>query len=477
MASPQLEIIVEPGQQDTIYYLPLSPKSRDSGEGLKIGVRMRITNKDPDPNHPPMEITGISFSFPGSTIDKIDMESVPEKNMVPEDGRLAFNQTANWLNGSFSINDVRYYNQVYLQAPAPRQMRIHVYCDGFTHAFAKTYNLAPLTGEPLLLPFSREDLADDEYIVTSAEHYYNGPPNGTQIFAHDISIQAAVKGKWSVTYNGSAGENKDIRSFGRPVRAQGHGVVAAVVTRGKPTRPKVIVVNRDLDREEADTELGPTMVDYRDNDYKNERNDKYYGTIRVAVDYGNLRVSYSHLRQNSVVVEEGDTVWPGRKLAESGNSGNTSGDPHLHMECSVLPGKTLRGMTFKNCWLLKTGDLPASFDWSKKVRVSAKGVCKESAAIRPFATTVVPPVQQRNPVEMEAIVGEVFGGVSQGGDGFVIINGKLTRVPPRGIKSQLLKAIVDLAAAEELTTAKAKIKFKSIAKAIQKATQKFDSEL
>ena len=45
--------------------------------------------------------------------------------------------------------------------------------------------------------------------------------------------------------------------------------------------------------------------------------------------------------------------------------------------------------------------------------------------------------------------GEVFGGVSKGGDGFVIVNGKLKRVPPRGIKGALLAAIVEISAAEE----------------------------
>lgn len=41
---------------------------------------------------------------------------------------------------------------------------------------------------------------------------------------------------------------------------------------------------------------------------------------------------YGHLKQGSVVVREGDRVATGRRIAASGNSGNTLGEPHLHFE-------------------------------------------------------------------------------------------------------------------------------------------------
>jgi murein DD-endopeptidase MepM/ murein hydrolase activator NlpD len=39
---------------------------------------------------------------------------------------------------------------------------------------------------------------------------------------------------------------------------------------------------------------------------------------------------YAHLKQNSIVVKVGDRVSQGQPIAESGNSGNTQGLPHLH---------------------------------------------------------------------------------------------------------------------------------------------------
>jgi murein DD-endopeptidase MepM/ murein hydrolase activator NlpD len=39
---------------------------------------------------------------------------------------------------------------------------------------------------------------------------------------------------------------------------------------------------------------------------------------------------YAHLKQNSIIVKIGDYVFQGQPIAQSGNSGNTQGLPHLH---------------------------------------------------------------------------------------------------------------------------------------------------
>lgn len=39
---------------------------------------------------------------------------------------------------------------------------------------------------------------------------------------------------------------------------------------------------------------------------------------------------YGHLMQDSIVVKVGERVEAGRRIAASGNSGNTGGEPHLH---------------------------------------------------------------------------------------------------------------------------------------------------
>ena len=92
MARPALTLAVDLSQQDSVYYLPLGAKSNDDEERIKLAVRLWITHDDPD--HDELTISAISFSFPGTDIQKIDMDMVPEKNMTPEDGKLRRGDTA-----------------------------------------------------------------------------------------------------------------------------------------------------------------------------------------------------------------------------------------------------------------------------------------------------------------------------------------------------------------------------------------------
>lgn len=59
--------------------------------------------------------------------------------------------------------------------------------------------------------------------------------------------------------------------------------------------------------------------------------------IRILHDDGTY-ASYVHLKKNSAKVKPGDKVKTGDQIAESGNSGRTSG-PHLHFSVSVADGK------------------------------------------------------------------------------------------------------------------------------------------
>ena len=442
MARPALTLAVDLSQQDSVYYLPLGAKSNDDEERIKLAVRLRITHDDPD--HDELTISAISFSFPGTDIQKIDMGMVPEKNMTPEDGKLRRGDTASWYNGSWrDANDDWHRNQVYLDTPAPRRITFHISCEETSQAFTETFDLLPWTGEPLLLPFAVEDLDEDEYIVTSAVHNYNGVPGGTQIFAHDISIQARVDGEWTRSRIATPTSNEDSRIFGRAVRAQGDGVVHAV-------------------------ESG-----FWDNDYGAGNRTDHYGSNTVWVDYGNLRVGYMHLRRDSIgsQIVPGLHVQAGRKLGEAGNSGNTKGSPHLHMECRLLPDGKLCGMTFKKSWMLARALVPADGTHGPRVNLKSRGICKETAALRPFARRHVP-LARKSVEELDSIVAEVFGGTSKGGDGFVIVNGKITRVPPRGIKSDLLKALVALDEADELSGAEAGRRATAVAGMIESTLRK-----
>lgn len=441
MARPVFIVEADLTKEETLYYLPLGAKSKDHGERIKLCMRLRITHDNS--RHEVLTINRITFSFPGSSLGVEEMDMVPERNMDPEDGVLRRGNTANWFNGSWrDANEDWHFNQVYLDAPAPQRVQVNIYCKETDGPFSQSFDLASRTGTPLLLPFKVEDSADDEYIVTSAVHNFNGPPDGTQIFGHDISIQARSGGEWRRTFVSNPSKNEDARIFGRPIRAQAHGVVHDVTT------------------------------GFWDNEYGGgNRTDEHYGANRVIVIYDDLMVIYSHLKADSIVVQPGDFVWPGRKLGEGGNSGNTKGSPHLHMECRLHPSGRLCGMTFKNSWMLARDLVPADNGPGRRVRLDKRGICKEKAALRPFATQVRPPKLARPDVEMDEIVAEVFGGVSKGGDGFVIVNGKLTRVPPRGIRADLLNAIAELDAIDEIGARAGRARTADVAKKIAAAAE------
>jgi len=240
MSKPNLIIDVLPSLNGKAYYLPLGPKSSNDIERLKIALRLKITNDDPD--HDPITIVGITFSFPGTDLGIRTMFK-EQKYIDPEGGELALGETATWSNGSVCLVDTtngcpgeeKRFNQVYLDTPAPEEIKINVHCEEFTEPASKTVDLIPWedpTGDgPLILPFAANNLDDDEYIVTSARHWYNGGSNGTQIFAHDMSIQAQVDNEWTSVRAGSDPDNlanEDIRVFGRPIRAMADGEVFKV---------------------------------------------------------------------------------------------------------------------------------------------------------------------------------------------------------------------------------------------------------
>lgn len=417
MSTPKLLIEPHPSQQDTIYYLPLAPESMDHKERLKIVISMVIRNI----GSAQVTINNISFSFPGTDLPTETMGR-EQHTMEPEGGVLVPDGTATWCNGSYKNEQgEKRYNQVYLDAPAPRRIAINVYCAGFTEPHTQLFDLMawrPESERCFLMPFSLDDLDEDEYIDTSARHWYNGGVRGLQAYGHDIKLIARVGDEWTSKRKTEATQNSDIRIFGRRVRAVAEGVVVDVVD-GNP-----------------------------DNAYGEQIEGGLANYVRVL--HGTLEVKYSHLKQDSIVVVDGQSVSAGQKLGEAGNSGHTSGTPHLHLESRTVPGHTLRGFNFKRAWQLERSLVPANGQSGRRVSMERRGVCEKSAAIRPFSTRIAPKAEHAK-VEFDEMVAEVFGGTSRGGDGFIIVNGKLTRVPPRGIKAELLKAILALDAADELS--------------------------
>lgn len=356
MAKPKLSIEIRPSKDGKVYYLPLAPKSLDHPERLKVAVQLKITHIDP--GREVLTIEDIQFEFPGTDLGLFTMVR-EDHYMKPRGGILAEGETATWCNGSVkTLSGEKRYNQIYLDAPPPPRLRVSVFCRETGEPFTQSWELIPWTDPtgdgPVILPFALEDLDDDEYVVTDATHWFNGEEAGTQIYAHDIVIQAKVDGAWTGSRVRKAKHNSDVRVFGRPVRAIADGEV-------------------------IDIEIG-----HKDNYLNKELPDAEANFVWVR--HGELEAKYSHLRDGSIVVFDGQKVRAGDKLGEAGNSGNTGGDPHLHLECRLTADESLCGMAFHKAWQLARDLVPATGN-GRRVSLAGRGICEEKAALRPFSTS------------------------------------------------------------------------------------------
>jgi hypothetical protein len=276
-----------------------------------------------------------------------------------------------------------------LPAPAPAQIKVSVSCSGFSSPASVTLDLAPYTNPTpagaFLLPFGAADLAKGEYAVTSAQHWANGGAFGTQIFAHDISIQVhdqQTDGWSQLKTGGSKMNNEDYLIWGKPVRAVADGVVEDSVD-GMPTNP----ITAD-----ADGNLllpSPTPMPVSGN--------------CLWVRHGDVLVLYAHLQAGTLppsLLMKGAPVSAGASLGLAGNSGNSS-NPHTHIQCQrdSLSGP-LRGMPFRDAWVLDRTRFNSANSNSLWVSLKADGIPQEAVAIwpslwlpmRPFYEAAIDPL-------------------------------------------------------------------------------------
>ncbi len=374
MAAPNLAIAAEPIEGGKALYLPLAPAQAGQKGHAKLILRLRITNNESSA----VTVNKIQFTYPGARILATTMKGIPyvldpDGDAKPSDaqGTIEAGATATWSNGRVDLDRSEagenwHENMVYLTSTPP-QVRVHVFCDGFTDAATATYSLAPYTNPvpagAFLLPFAAGDLRDGEFVVTSAWHWANGGANGTQIFAHDISLQGVSGGAWSQLLPGKSGSKNDsYRIWDVPIRAMADGVVDSW-----------------LETMDDNTVLGkfpdPTPSPVSGNHF--------------WIDHDGVFVLYAHLRKGSMpeeLLQKGARVSAGQFLGRVGNTGNST-NPHTHIEARKGKGGPLRGMPFQSAWVIERDAFtpPAASDpW---VPLSAQGIPKKTAAIWPASTT------------------------------------------------------------------------------------------
>lgn len=125
------------------------------------------------------------------------------------------------------------------------------------------------------------------------ENNYHATSHG-QRFAYDFVIK-----RDGSTHTGDGRQGEDFYCWGEPIVAPAAGVVA-------------------------------TTVDSQPDNLPGKADPKHPLGNHVVIDHGHGEYSFlAHMRRGSVVVEEGEQVSAGEKLAVCGNSGNSS-EPHLH---------------------------------------------------------------------------------------------------------------------------------------------------
>jgi murein DD-endopeptidase MepM/ murein hydrolase activator NlpD len=327
--TPQLTVGIEPLESGEAAFLPLSPSKAGGAAGAKLVLRLAIGNAEATP----VTVTGITFSFPNSPVPPTVMQGVDI--VIGNAGVINPGATQLWSNGAVTMpNNVVVHNQVYLPAQVPPAVDVAVSCAGFASAYHVTVPLAPYQS-PHAFPFRVSDLRPGECLNAVGDHWANGGPGGTQIYAHDVGVKGWDGNAWSALLPGSDGSQNDhYRIWDLPIRAIAGGQVAYAKD-GMPDNTPGAFPN-------------PTPNPVTGN--------------AVWIVHNGERVLYPHMRQGTVAVQPGDPVQPGQVIGRVGNSGNTT-NPHIHLEIrrEIAGDYPLRPWTFSGAWLL---DLPSATPWN-----------------------------------------------------------------------------------------------------------------
>lgn len=359
MSEPKLQIEVEPMEGGKALYLPLAPEKAGATAKVKVVLRLRLGNLEPAA----VEVTGITFSFPGSAVPSVSMKR-PDR-VLAGGPKLAPGESKWWSNGVVELEDrSRINNALFLATPAPTKVAVAVTCAGFSEPASVTLDLLPTTTR-YHFPFSASDLRVGESFLTSATHWANGGPAGGQIFAHDIGVQRRDgKNGWTEVHQGTDGlKNSDYLIYGKPIRAMANGTV-----------------EEWHDGMADNTKLKELPVPGPEPGSGN----------RMVIRHGDETVSYCHLQAGSIpdrLKKKGTPVVAGEAVGRIGNSGNSS-HPHTHVECrKVADTKPLRPFAFTDAWVVDRSAISPPDPSGPWVKLTGQGIPNVATAIWPAMST------------------------------------------------------------------------------------------
>jgi Peptidase family M23 len=372
MAAPNLSIQVQPLEGGKAVYLPLAPTTSNGISGLKIVLRLRLENNGATT----LSVSKIRFSFPGSSQPAMDMQGVNTDGGLD----LAAGANAFWSNGRFDLDPDPVAtnwinNSVYLTGTAPSQVKIEVTCKDFSEPATLTLALAPhvspVPEKAYRFPYAAGELRADEYYSTSAVHWANGGPQGTQIFAHDIGVVGwdyDAKQWSSLLPGGSKLNNDDYRIWNKPVRAVADGVVE--------DWSDILDDNTIVADSNGDLQFPSPAVMPR-------------GGNNITIRHGTEVVQYCHFKAGTMPAElkqKGVVVAEGQFLGRAGNTGNST-NPHTHIECRRASDNALRPLPFRSAFVIDRSKLSPPGDTGPWFRLQGHGISKDAVSIWPASTS------------------------------------------------------------------------------------------
>lgn len=335
MASPKIDLVIQPTVNQAVRYLALAPSKSNEGERFQLSFQARFINR----GSVALRVTKLRIWFPtapGLGDKNIAIKTLHNDWVTVTDGLdLA-------VGGDLAPMDFKETDNIILTSTPPPTIRFEVSADGFTQPKSFSYSLrrheTPVAGGAYGWVARAHDLQRGEYWTGVGAKHCCGP----QLYAHDLGVAYfdSSKNAWSALLPGKSDKkNAHYRIWGKAVYAMADGTVEAFANN----------IHDNLNPPNLPTDKPPT-----------------YGN-HFILRHGTELMLYAHFQQgslNAALMQNGAAVRAGDFLGRVGNSGNSSW-PHLHIHGVDEASGTLRPIPWQHKMVApqKPASQPTGSDW------------------------------------------------------------------------------------------------------------------